>query len=385
MQVLSNCSRWLLDSPTVEVYLYIVRYPLMPAVAVLRGAAILETQRRMRHNFQDRERWRNPDWRTKFVAWWEGYDLAALSRLARTAPASRLPLRGPVAALGSAAPAAALPPEAPRADADLERLENLQLDRQGEPVWSVARTEGAQMLWGQDCVGPGDSQWMVESVRSFGLNPAKSVLDLSAGLGGPARGIVDSYDTWVTGLEMSPLLAKLGMERSKALGVSKKAPIGHYDPEHFNQAGSFDLVLADRVMHRVRDKEGFLDRVCDCVKPKGGVLLFDYVIEGTPSSWESWNGWRDSEPLEVYPWSATRMADELTQRNLDLRISEDLTQFHRRQAVDRVRRLGEALKTAAPEPRVLKALARELALWWSRLRVLGSGLRFCRYVAMRPT
>ena len=48
-------------------------------------------------------------------------------------------------------------------------------------------------------------------------------------------------------------------------------------------------------------------------------------------------------------------------------------------------RLGEALKTAVPEPRVLKALACELALWWSRLRVLGSGLRFCRYVAMRPT
>lgn len=326
------------------------------------------------------ERWRNPDWRTKLIAWWEGYDL---SRLPRSRPPSgpRRPGRGPVAVLGAPV---AQPAPPPNPNAELERLETLQLDRQGEPVWSMARTEGARLLWGDDCVGPGDPQWMVESVRSFGLNPTKSVLDLSAGLGGPARAIVNTYDTWVTGLEPSPLLARMAMDRSKAMGVSKKAPIAHYDPEHFNQAGAFDLVLADRIVHRVRDKEVFLDRLCDCVKPKGGVLLFDYVIEGTPGSWDHWNGWRDREPMEVYPWSGTRMADELTQRNMDVRIAEDLTQLHRRQVVDRVRRLAEALKEAVPDGRVLAALSRELALWWARLCVLGSGLRFCRYVATRP-
>lgn len=335
--------------------------------------------------------WRNPDWRTKVFAWWEGYDLSALARAPRGPVSARQAFPGPVQSIGGGPSAvdAALPspvPDSPEAaaQAELERLEALQLDREGEPVWSVARAEGAQLLWGDDCVGPGDAQWAVDAVRPFGLNPAKSVLDLSAGLGGPARGIVNGYDTWVTGLEASPLLAKMAMDRSKALGVSKKAPIAHYDPEHFNQAGSFDLVMADRLLHRVRGKEVFLDRVCECVKPKGGVLLFDYVIEGTPGSWDHWNSWRDAEPMEVYPWSTTRMADELTQRNLDVRITEDLTQLHRRQVIDRVRRLGEALKTAVPDGRLLRALARELALWWARLRVLGSGLRFCRYVAMRP-
>ena len=340
--------------------------------------------------------WRNPDWRTKLVAWWEGYDLSALAAASRAAASARRLPRGPVRTIGAipsvaqAAAQAAVPPGAPpagtpeaEANPELDRLETLQLDRQGDPVWSVARSRGAQMLWGEDLVGPGDAQWMVDAVRPFGLNPAKSVLDLTAGLGGAARGIVNSYDTWVTGLESSPLLAKLGMDRSKALGLSKKAPIGQYDPEHFNQAGAFDLVMADRLLHRLRDKELFLDRVCDCVKPKGGVLLFDYVIEGTPTSWDNWNGWRDTEPMEVYPWSKARMADELIQRNLDVRITEDLTQLHRRQVVDRVRRLGEALTVAVPDGRLLKALGRELALWWARLRVLGNGLRFCRYVAMR--
>lgn len=354
---------------------------------------------------REMERWRNPDWRTKLAAWWEGYDLANLPRPSNRSLAPRSALRR-VDTLGSVADAAgqaasqaqvsagtptALPiaPDAadaaaPAGNSDLERLSFQQLDRHGEPVWTPARADGAQLLWGDEQVGPCDSQWMVDSVRSFGLNPAKSVLDLSAGLGGSARALVGAYDTWVTGLEPSPLLARLAMDRSKSAGMSKKAPIGHYDPDHFNQAGSFDLVMADRVLHRVREKDVFLDQIAECAKPRGGILLFDYVIDGTPGSWDHWNSWREEEPLEVYPWSGTRMADELTQRNLDVRICEDLTQLHRHQIVERVRKLGEALKTAVPDGRVLAALARELHLWWTRLRVLGSGLRFCRYVAMKP-
>lgn len=349
---------------------------------------------------QDLERWRNPDWRIRLAAWWEGYDLSRLPRVQNRSDLRNLRSdlrRGPVDAVGTAPgttspPASSLAsqadpiPNGPAAggNPELDRLALMQLDRHGEPVWSPARSEGAQLLWGQDMTGPEEAAWMVDSVRSFGLNPAKSVLDLSAGLGGTARALVESCDTWVTGLEPSPLLAKLAMDRSKALGLSKKAPIAHYDPEHFNQAGSFDLVMADRIVHRVRDKELFLDRLGECVKPKGGVALFDYVIDGAPGSWDSWNAWREEEPMEVYPWTATRMADELTQRNLDLRISEDLTRLHRRHIIDRVRNLADTLAAAAPPAPVLAALKRELALWWARLKVLGNGLRFVRYVAMKP-
>ncbi|KAA0598018.1 cyclopropane fatty-acyl-phospholipid synthase-like methyltransferase [Azospirillum lipoferum] len=346
---------------------------------------------------QDLERWRNPDWRIRLAAWWEGYDLSRLPRVSSRADLRNLADRrrpGAVDAVGTASlpgpsnaiasPGIAPDPAPPGGTPELDRLALMQLDRHGEPVWSPARSEGAQLLWGQDMTGPEEASWMVDSVRSFGLTPAKSVLDLSAGLGGTARALVESCDTWVTGLEPSPLLAKLAMDRSKALGLSKKAPIAHYDPEHFNQAGSFDLVMADRIVHRVRDKELFLDRLGDCVKPKGGIALFDYVIDGTPGSWDSWNGWREEEPMEVYPWTATRMADELTQRNLDVRITEDLTQLHRRHIIDRVRKLADTLAAAVPPAPVLAALKRELALWWARLRVLGSGLRFVRYVAMKP-
>ena len=347
----------------------------------------------------DIQRWLNPDWRDRLEAWWEGYDLAHLHAQAKEAKgmrAARWASKATPRRLESAPAAADPAPDAAAAsaavepDEDLEarQLEGLDIDRRGKPVWTVEQVRGAQMLWGDDFVGPGDAQFMVDAVRPFGLNPAKSVLDCSAGLGGAARAIVGAYDTWVTALEPSPLLAKMGMRRSEALDLGRKAPVVSYDPETFNPAGSYDLVLADRILHRVRDKGPYLDHLCDCVKPRGSALLMDYVIDGAPNSWDSWNGWKDSEPLELYPWTAQRMKDELVQRNMDVRIVEDITAKLRRLIVERVRWLADALQSglagAAADKGVMTGLARELQLWWARLKVLGHGLRYYRFVALKP-
>ncbi|HYG89806.1 MAG TPA: methyltransferase domain-containing protein [Azospirillum sp.] len=343
------------------------------------------------------ERWLNPDWRAKLEAWWEGYDLASMHYQAKLLRAmqrdARPRLRHAVPAARGEMPAVAAPadctdtsrlPDVHGEDAEARALEGLDIDRRGQPVWSVEQVRGAQMLWGDDFVGPGNAAFMMDAVRSFGLDPAKSVLDCSAGLGGAARAIASTYGTWVTGLEPSPLLAGMGMRRSQALNLDRKAPVMSYDPEAFSPAGNYDLVLADRVLHRVRDKEPYLDNLCRCVKPKGSVLLMDYVIEGAPGSWDNWNAWKDSEPLDLYPWTAERMKDELVRRNMDVRIVEDMTAVLRRLIVDRVHRLAEALQSAVVDKGLLAGLARELQLWWARLKVLGQGLHYYRFVAMKP-
>jgi SAM-dependent methyltransferase len=341
-------------------------------------------------------RWRNPDWWDHVLAWWEGYDPEVLRRLARqaaeesrrAAAGSSRPLSSAGAPVAAATPAGGgVPTPSHMATPDpmesVRALEVTELDRDSRPVWTVERVKGAELLWGPDATGPSDPAWMVDAVRQFGLGPARSALDLTAGLGGAARAIAASYDTWVTGLESSPVLAALAMQRSKASGQSKKAPVTGYDPEHFAQAGSFDLVYGDRLLHKLRDKGFFLDKMSDCVKEKGGVLMFDYVIDGAPENWESWNKWRDAEPCDVSPWSARRFSDELVQRNFDVRVSENLTDLHRRQIVGRIERLTAALTAANPESGMLGAIARELTLWWSRLKVLGRGLNFYRFVAFR--
>lgn len=336
-------------------------------------------------------RWRTPSWWDYVLAWWEGYNTEILLRYARrAAEESRRAIPGPSrlsvvpppppASAAAGIPSPSVPPVVDPMES-VRALEVTELDRNSLPVWTVERVKGAELLWGPDATGPSDPAWMVDAVRQFGLGPARSVLDLTAGLGGAARAIAKTYDTWVTGLESSPVLAALAMQRSKQAGLSKKAPVAGYDPEHFCQAGLFDLVYGDRLLHRVRDKGFFLDKMTECVKDKGGVLLFDYVIDGAPQCWDAWNNWRGGEPSEVSPWSARRFSDELVQRNLDLRVTEDLTELHRRQILSRIERLSAALTSASPESGMLGAIARELSLWWSRLKVLGRGLYFYRFVA----
>lgn len=329
---------------------------------------------------RDLERWVAPGWRERLLAWWEGYDVERMRRVAADARAaeSRRRSRERGAATSTVAPVVD-PFVAARA------LEASQLDREGRPVWSVERVRGAERIWGRDLIGPGDIPWSVESVRSFGLSPAKSVLDLTAGLGGRARALVGSYDTWVTGLESSPVLASVAMERSKLAGLAKKAPVTLYDPETLCQPGVFDLVIGDRILHRVRDKAYFLDQLQTCTKEQGALLLYDYVIEGTPRSWDEWNAWRQREPIEVHPWTCRRLSDELVQRNLDVRLAEDLTSQHREQIIARIRALGAELESGgAEDDGMVSGLSRELSVWWHRLRVLGSGLNLFRFVVYKP-
>lgn len=321
-------------------------------------------------------RWQDPTWWDHLVAWWEGYDADALRRRANRLTAQDRVLSAPVAPV-------VVKPATPDPRESVRALESAELDRNSLPVWTLERVDGAELLWGSDATGPSDPAWMVDAVRQFGLGPNRSALDLTAGLGGAARAIAETYNTWVTGLEPSPVLAALAMQRSKAAKMSKKAPITGYDPECFAQAGSFDLVYGDRLLHKLRDKSFFLDQMTECVREKGGLLMFDYVADGAPQNLDAWSRWRETEPNDVSPWSAKRISDELLQRNFDLRVGEDLTELHRRQILGKVEHLSTALNTVDPNSGMLSAIARELALWWSRLKILGRGLNFYRFVAFR--
>src|SRR5947207_639404 len=62
----------------------------------------------------------------------------------------------------------------------------------------LSRMTVAQWLWGDGYLMPGGPDFVLELVKPFGLTPAMSTLDLSAGLGGPARAIAQTFGTYVT-------------------------------------------------------------------------------------------------------------------------------------------------------------------------------------------
>jgi ubiquinone/menaquinone biosynthesis C-methylase UbiE len=301
--------------------------------------------------------------KTRLYAWWEGYDLSGLKR--RKQDAEEAEETGAASAL----------PVGPTGRG---------VNRWGKPLWTANRIEVAEKLWGEGFNTPGGTDHVPYLVRPLGLNPAMSVLDLSAGLGGTSRAMAAEYGCWVTGLEASPLLAKEGMIRSFKLGLEKKAPIELYDPEHVAFSKRVDAVFYKEGMFSVRDKEQMFDGIELALKPRGHVLLTDYIIEPQLADTPAIRNWCDKEPMVPHLWTREQMSNGFAQRNLDLRISEDITDLHRSQILTAIQSLVGHLEKHSLDQATKLAVMEEVELWVRRVAAIDAGLKCYRFHAIKP-
>lgn len=299
--------------------------------------------------------------RTRFNAWWEGYD----------PPAADSHEGGEA----RAAEGAAKPPPRPTAAAGL--------NRHGKPLWTASRIEVSESLWGKGFTTPGGSDYVPYLVRPLGLNPAMSVLELGAGLGGICRTIAEKYGCWVTGLEGSPILAKLGMERSTMAGLAKQAPIQPFDPEHFQYDKRVDAIICRETLFTIANKNQLFDGLEAQLKPRGQVLLTDYVLDPS-AKLEKLERWAAHEPQEPMLWTERDAAEAFAQRNLDLRISEDITDTHKTSILTALNVFTQKLSSLSMDKETKIHVLEEIELWARRVSVFDSGLRVFRFYALKP-
>jgi SAM-dependent methyltransferase len=183
-----------------------------------------------------------------------------------------------------------------------------------------------QWLWGPGFHQPGNAEYVLKLVKPFGLNPAMSMLDVAAGLGGAARAIAEQFGTYITGLERDPDLARLGMEMSIAAGKQKHAPISAIDPESFElRTGAFDCILGRGATYMVQDKERFMRVLILGLKQRGQLLLTDFVIEPSLAQRPEYAMWASLQPFRPALWTLQQYADCFKSLGFDVRITEDIS------------------------------------------------------------
>lgn len=296
--------------------------------------------------------------RTRLVAWWEGYDTSGLKRRKNVQAAEETPK-----------PSTGLPPAG--------------TNRWGKPLWSASRIEVAEKLWGTGFTTPGGDEHVPYLVLPLGLNPAMSVLDLGAGLGGTSRTMAGKFGCWVTGLEGTPLLAREGMERSIKAGLQKHAPIEAFDPEAFTYSRRVDAIVYKEGLYTVSGKDQMFDGIELYLKPRGQVLMTDYIALDK-SSKAALTDWCSKEPVEPHLWTLPEMSNAFAQRNLDLRITEDITDTHRTLILTAMQKLRDHLEQHAMDAETKANVMDEVQLWARRLVALGSGLKVYRFYALKP-
>ncbi|WP_448205764.1 SAM-dependent methyltransferase [Azospirillum sp. sgz302134] len=300
--------------------------------------------------------------KTRLHAWWEGYDLSGLK-------AKKGEEEHPQPA---AQPQASVPDHGPG------------VNRWGKPLWTATRIEVAEKLWGEGFNTPGGHDHIPYLVKPLGLNPAMSVLDLSAGLGGTSRTMAAKYGCWVTGLEASEILAKEGMVRSFKEGLEKKAAIETYDPENFSYHKRVDAIVYKEGMFSVRNKDSMFDGMELALKPRGHLLMTDYVVDPSVAGARAIQLWCDREPMQPHLWSKESMAAAFAQRNLDLRIAEDITDTHRHLIVSAIQGLVEHLERHHLDHGTKLAVMDEVEMWVRRVAAIEAGMKVYRFYALKP-
>ncbi|HEV2549061.1 MAG TPA: methyltransferase domain-containing protein [Stellaceae bacterium] len=234
-------------------------------------------------------------------------------------------LRGeqPASSPDSAAPVAA----PPGAKATAPR-------RAGEPQAPLDPLTVRQWLWGPGFIVPGTAEYVLGLVKPFAANPAMSILDIAAGLGGPARVIADAFGTYITGLERDPETAGRGMAMSVAAGKQKHAAINVMNPETLElKAGAFDCIFGRGATYAVQDKERFMRVLIMGLKPRGQLLLTDHVVDPALAQRPELAAWRALEPFPPALWNVQQYTDCFKSLGFDVRISEDITTQYKAQIV----------------------------------------------------
>jgi cyclopropane fatty-acyl-phospholipid synthase-like methyltransferase len=142
-------------------------------------------------------------------------------------------------------------------------------------------------------IGPGDpvtpeqlfsfDQWhyhgteaIAAAGRALGLGPGSRVLDVGAGVGGPARYLAHTMGCHVTALELQPHLHAIGVDLTKRSGLADR--VTHLCGDALEvplEAGSFDAVISFLAILHLADRPALFQRWSAVLRPGGRCYIED--------------------------------------------------------------------------------------------------------------
>lgn len=252
--------------------------------------------------------------------------------------------------------------------------------------WPAERIKIVETIWGPGFIGPGGSEHVLRLVQPFGMNSSMNVLDLGAGLGGPARAIAEDSKAWLTGMEGSDALAIAGMERSTNAGLSKKAPVSHTDFETIElRPNFFDRVFSKEALFTVADKERLFKMVFTALKNEGQFVFTDYMVRERGAESQAVKDWLAHEPVQPHLWSPDRTEAYLKRLTFDIRVVEDITKGARQRIFQGWQKFIDAHEPGSIPDELVPSLVDEAEHWARRVAALDSGnIRMYRIYALKP-
>jgi SAM-dependent methyltransferase len=118
----------------------------------------------------------------------------------------------------------------------------------------------------------------VALLREAELRPGERVLDVGAGIGGPARTMARHFGAEVTALDPTARFAALAQELNRRCGLEQRITVVHGEAAALPFPDqSFDLLVTQAVWASVADKEAMLAEARRVLVPGGRMAVFEIL------------------------------------------------------------------------------------------------------------
>lgn len=192
----------------------------------------------------------------------------------------------------------------------------------------------------------------VELADALGITAGMKVLDVGAGIGGPARVLAGTYKAQVTALDLTPVLCEANRALNELVGLGDRITVVEGDATALPfEAGTFDRALTIHASMNIARKRTMYREVFRTLRPGGRFGFYDIVagVAGLPDLPVPWATSYLASHLES-PTIMCSLAEEVGFRTVWMRDLTNDVRVH----MERQQQATEARK-AAGEPAPLQA------------------------------
>jgi cyclopropane fatty-acyl-phospholipid synthase-like methyltransferase len=144
-----------------------------------------------------------------------------------------------------------------------------------------------------------------EAIRALGIGAERHVLDIGAGIGGPARYLAARTGCRVTAVEIQPALHKTAVALTKRCGLAKL--VRHVNGDVLTvplPTAGFDAVVSWLLFLHVPERIPLLARVRSAMQPGARIYVEDFFERG-PLTESEWNDLR----VQIYAQALPRFKE----------------------------------------------------------------------------
>ncbi len=259
-------------------------------------------------------------------------------------------------------------------------------------LWPKERVTFCQRLWGagdfDETFEPGGSEYVAELLKPAAIASKKSLVDLSAGLGGGIRRLANDMGMWVTGMEPDPELASAAHALSVKAGLSKQAPVMPYKPETLDlPEKKFHVVLLRERLFRMDSRPDVLAKIRATLKPGGYFVMTDFALpDDAKRSDTTVPQWLELNPDLPSPWTGSGYRRILNDLGFDIRSFETDNAPYCSMIFESWNRLIEGIDTEELTRPFVDRMMHEAEYWAYVDRALRAGaLNYLKVLAMVPS